>query len=372
MKMLFGIKRLSEAVGGAERVLCMVCSELQARGHDVTIVTFDRAGGQPFYSLDPRVKRVELAIGDSSRSSTFVEILRRMWVLRKLVATEKPQIAIGFMHSMFVPMTLALLGTQIPVLGSEHIVPQHYRTRPLQYAMVMVAAQFAVGITVLSDSIRRLYPAMIRNKMIPMPDPLAFPKVVLRPTEKTKRRLLLNVGRLYPQKDHAVLLRAFARIAPEYPDWDLKIVGEGPLRSILEDLIRNLNLEDRVFMPGIVSDLSEIYQDADLFVTSSRYESFGLVTAEAMQFGLPTVGFADCPGTNELIEHGKTGFLAAAENDRATVLATTLKRLMSDSSLRRKFGQAGKAALGRNYSIQRVCDRWEALCAECVAQPAPS
>jgi glycosyltransferase involved in cell wall biosynthesis len=117
-------------------------------------------------------------------------------------------------------------------------------------------------------------------------------------------------------------------------------------------------------MPGIVSDLSQIYPGADLFVTSSRYESFGLVTAEAMLFGLPAVGFADCPGTNELIEHGKTGLLAPAGNDRATVLATTLKCLMSDSSLRRKFGKAGKAALGRNYSIQRVCDLWEALCAE--------
>jgi Glycosyltransferase Family 4 len=48
MKMLFGIKHLSESVGGAERVLCVVCSELQARGHDVTIVTFDRPGARPF------------------------------------------------------------------------------------------------------------------------------------------------------------------------------------------------------------------------------------------------------------------------------------------------------------------------------------
>ena len=270
--MLFAIKHLTGSVGGAERVLCMVCSELQARGHDVTIVTFDRPGVRPFYTLDPRVRHIELAVGDSLRSATVLETLHRMWVLRKWVTRDKPQVAIGFMHSMFVPLTLALVGTGVPVLASEHIVPEHYRTRPLQYLTVMVAAQFLARITVLSEQIRKLYPAMIRSKMIPMPNPLTFRKVRSSPKGKRKRRLLLNVGRLYPQKDQVVLLRAFAKIAPAYPDWDLKIVGEGPLRPVLDGLIRDLNLEARVFMPGIVSGLSEIYEDADLFVTSSRYE----------------------------------------------------------------------------------------------------
>jgi GalNAc-alpha-(1->4)-GalNAc-alpha-(1->3)-diNAcBac-PP-undecaprenol alpha-1,4-N-acetyl-D-galactosaminyltransferase len=203
--------------------------------------------------------------------------------------------------------------------------------------------------------------------MIPMPNPLTFLKDISKPMVTKKRRWLLNVGRLYPQKDQAVLLQAFAKIAPEYPDWDLKIVGEGPLRSMLESLIRHLNLEARVFMPGIISDLSEIYQGADLFVTSSRYESFGLATAEAMLFELPTVGFADCPGTNELIDNGKTGLLATAGADRTTALATALKSLMSDSNLRQEFGKAGKAALDQKYSIRHVGDRWEGLCAEFAA-----
>jgi glycosyltransferase involved in cell wall biosynthesis len=293
-----------------------------------------------------------------------------MWALRKFVATEKPQVAIGFMHSMFVPMTLGLLGTKVPVLASEHIVPEHYRTRPCQYAMFLLAAELAMGVTVLSESIRQLYPAMIRNKMIPMPNPVTFPRFRSNAKAKGKRHLLLNVGRLHPQKDQVVLLHAFSKIAPAYLDWDLKIVGEGPLRRVLEDLIRDLNLEGRVVMPGIISDLSEIYAGAELFVTSSRYESFGVATAEAMAFGLPTVGFADCPGTNELVAHGSTGLLAEAGNDRATVLANTLKCLMADSNLRRKFGTAAKAAVERNYSVARICDRWEALCTKCAARAA--
>jgi glycosyltransferase involved in cell wall biosynthesis len=85
------------------------------------------------------------------------------------------------------------------------------------------------------------------------------------------------------------------------------------------------------------------------------------------QCELPTVGFADCPGTNELIDNGKTGLLATAGADRTTALATALKSLMSDSNLRQEFGKAGKAALDKKYSIRHVGDRWEALCAEFAA-----
>ena len=125
MKVLFAIKRLNSAVGGAERVLCTVCSELATRGYTVTIVTFDSPAGQTFYSLDDRVKRIDLGIGDVEHQARMGETLYRMRALRRVVVEEKPQVAVGFMHSMFVPLAFAMAGTGIPVVGSEHIVPEH-------------------------------------------------------------------------------------------------------------------------------------------------------------------------------------------------------------------------------------------------------
>jgi glycosyltransferase involved in cell wall biosynthesis len=367
MKLMFAIKRLHDAAGGAERVLCMICSELQSRGHDITITTFDRPGAEAFYALDPRVKRIQLGIGDPSRPSTVVETLQRMRALRKTITNESPQVAIGFMHSMFLPLTFALLGTGIPLIGSEHIVPEHYRTRAFQYAMFLAAARFITKITVLSEPIRRRYPTIIRKRMVPMPNPVIVPKIDLGPRRRGKRHLLLNVGRLYPQKDQELLLRAFGRIAAKHLDWDLKIVGEGPLRPALEKLVRKLGLEARVQMPGNISNITDIYEDADLFVTSSRYEALGLVTIEAMSFELPVIGFADCSGTNEIVKHGETGLLAPGAPDRVSSLAMTLETLMSDSDRRRKLGKAGRLALCRtDNSVQRVCDLWERLCAEVV------
>lgn len=361
MRLLFAIKRLSSAIGGAERVLCAVCSGLAQRGHDVTVVTFDQPGGQPFYPLDVRVKRIDMGIGDSTRKARVGETLGRTFALRRIVMDEGPQVAVGFMHSMFVPLGFALAGTAIPVVGSEHIVPEHYRTRPLQYALLIVASSFLSKVTVLSESIRVRYPAPMRRKMVVMPNPVMTARGKADPGAEKARYVLLNVARLDTQKDHVTLLRAFAQIAVAYPNWELRIIGDGPLRGELENLVHELGLLKRVSMPGVTSEIGEEYRGADAFVISSRYEAFGLVTAEAMTYGLPAVGFADCPGTNELIQNGSTGLLAAAGPDRVKSLARELERLLSDPNLRRRLGDAGKLAIDRNFSAHHVCELWQGL-----------
>jgi glycosyltransferase involved in cell wall biosynthesis len=361
VKILFAIKRLASAVGGAERVLCSVCSELAKRGHEVSILTFDPPDDSPFYLLDSRVKRIDLSIGDSSRQTGLGEILLRMKALRRTVRAERPDIAVGFMHSMFVPLAFSLAGTGVPVLGSEHIVPEYYRTRYFQYLSLRLAATFLVNLTVLSESIRLCYPNGVRRRMVVMPNPVEMTSNVAKVGFEKKSFILLSVGRFDAQKDHATLIRSFSQIAHEFPKWHLKIVGEGLLRPELELLVQTLGLQARVTMPGVSSAIGMEYESAEAFVISSRYEAFGLVTAEAMSHGLPVIGFADCLGTNELIEAGRTGILVDPGDDRVGSLASDLSRLMTDPELRRRLGRAGRDAVNTRFSSQQVCDLWEKL-----------
>lgn len=359
MKLLFAIKRLDSAVGGAERVLCTVCSGLAERGHDVSIVSFDQPGGLPFYPLHDKVRRIRLGIGDSSRKAGFLETLRRIAAMRRLVLNEHPQVAVGFMHSMFVPLAFALAGTSIPLIGSEHIVPEHYRTRPLEYAALLAATPFLAKVTVLSEAIRASYPATLGKRMVVMPNPVMPAVGQADPGADKDRHVLLSVGRLDPQKDHATLLRAFALIAGSFPDWHLRIIGEGPLRPELEHLVQELGMERQICMPGVTSDIGAEYRAADAFVISSRYEAFGLVTAEAMSYGLPVVGFADCPGTNELIQGDRTGLLVDSRPDRVTSLSKALKELLDDPQLRHRLGVESRLSVSGDYSAQRICELWE-------------
>lgn len=370
MRVLFAIKRLALAVGGAERVLCTVCSDLVSRGHEVSILTFDFPGEKPFYPLDPRVNRIDLGIGDSSRPAGMIETFIRIRALRRTINAERPDVVVGFMHSMFVPLAFALAGTGVPVVGSEHIVPDHYRTRRLQYLLLILSSLFVDKLTVLSKSIRSRYPFNVRRKMIEMPNPVESAVGCSNVSDANETFTLLSVGRLEMQKDHSTLIRAFAQIMHQFPQWQLKIVGEGPLRQDLALLINEFDMVGRIMMPGVMANIGEAYQSAQAFVIPSRYEAFGLVTTEAMSYGLPVIGFADCPGTNEIIIDGLNGLLVEPGNDRVISLAKALYTLLSNPELRQQLGAVGRKSIITHFSPIQVCNKWEELLRECC-KPFP-
>lgn len=366
MKLLFVIKAMALAGGGAERVLALVSGALARRGHEVALASFDRPAEAPFYPLDPAVRQLRLGIGDTGRGTGPALALRRIRALRRLGRELQPDVAIGFMHSSYIPLGLALLGTGVPVVGSEHISYDHYRTRPLQAALLRLAPRLTSAMTVLSPAVRDGFPGALRRHMTVVPNPVEIEVRRRADVVGGGRKTLLAVGRLEAQKDHAVLIEAFARLADAFPDWRLRIVGEGALRPQLEAQARRLGIAGRVELPGATRDVEAEYAAAQLFAMPSAYESFGLTTAEALAHGLPVVGFADCPGTNELVGDGGNGLLVDGA-DRAAALAEGLGRLMASSDLRGRLGAAGPASI-EAFAPERVADIWEGLLARIAAR----
>src|SRR5205085_78643 len=182
------------------------------------------------------------------------------------------------------------------------------------------------------------FPRYLGRRMMVLPNPVA-PVNCMADTVGGCPKLLLNVGRLTEQKDQRTLVEAFARTAPAHPDWILRIVGEGNLRRQLERVIAGFGLQDRVQLAGVIEDMEREYCSAQLFAVASRYESFGLATAEALSAGIPAIGFADCPGTNELIQDGLNGLLVGGP-DRVAALAAGLDQLMGSTVDRVRLGIA--------------------------------
>jgi glycosyltransferase involved in cell wall biosynthesis len=170
------------------------------------------------------------------------------------------------------------------------------------------------------------------------------------------------VGRLGFQKNYQVLLEAFARLAPNYPNWDLAIVGEGEHRAALEALMRMHGLEGRVTLPGTISSIGEWYASSHLFCLPSRWEGFPNALAEALAHGLPAVGFAECAGVRDLIVHGRAGLLAEGNGDPGT-LAIALETAMRSGELRRSMG--GEAVLTvQQFHPAKIFSQWEQLLLE--------
>lgn len=158
-------------------------------------------------------------------------------------------------------------------------------------------------------------------------------------------------------KNHEMIIRAFAGLAEEYPDYSLIIYGEGELRPSLLRLAEELGLKERIFLPGSVADVASAIYRASFFVLSSYSEGMPNTLIEAMALGIPSIS-TDCPcgGPAELIEDGVNGYLIEPGNWKK--LQDILQKLMDDPDLAKKVG-GNAAKIQEKLNPDRINKMWE-------------
>ncbi len=163
--------------------------------------------------------------------------------------------------------------------------------------------------------------------------------------------LIGMVCRLIDQKGVAYGLRAFARIAPQFPDAHLVIAGDGPRRATLEAEAKTLGVIDRVHFLGWRDDSAQIMAAFDLLLMPSLWEGFGLVMLEAMAQTVPIVGSA-VSAIPEVVIDGETGLLVPPRD--VAGLASALATLLADAPLRRHMGLLGQDRVETFFSVEQM------------------
>jgi glycosyltransferase involved in cell wall biosynthesis len=181
---------------------------------------------------------------------------------------------------------------------------------------------------------------------------------------------ILCVGRLVAAKGQALLLQALAALEREFPLLRCTLVGDGPDRTRLAGLARDLRVDGRVTFAGSVGqdDIQTFYERADLFVLPSFAEGVPVVLMEAMAKGLPVVG-TRVGGTGELIEDGVTGLLVAPGN--ADALANALRRLLTDAECRERLAGNGRRKVLAEFEMGAIGRRVVQLF-QTYLEPAPA
>ncbi len=162
---------------------------------------------------------------------------------------------------------------------------------------------------------------------------------------------ILSVCRLGYEKNLDMLIRAFSLLVKKYPKAKLTLVGDGPARSSLVELTKNLGLQDRVSFEGTVerSKLQKYFDTHDFFANASDSELFGCVTAEAMAAGLPIVA-VEAQGSQDLVKHRINGFLAKPNS--VVDFAKAMDRMMDRNTNLKKMGTASRR-LVQDFSVEK-------------------
>jgi len=361
-------------IGGTIKTTLNTTEALVSMGHDVTIVSCVRTKKRPDFAIDPRIKIISLwDVRSREKGGDRLSLLDR-WRRRKPSYLDADKVNNMGESSKLLDTKVArflrdldtdvLVGTQVAV----NLYMAEYG-RPEKYLMV---AQEHLYLDVYTDGVRRRiianYPKLDAIVTITeadadvyreaLPDhadkvvfvPNAVPASANAPSELTEP-VIMTAGRMTGMKGFDVLIKAFAQLADEFPEWKVKIFGRGRAKTFLNGLVMEHDLTGRVELVSGVTALGEEWQKASIAAIPSRFEPFGLVIVEAMAAGVPVVCSAVKHGPLVLIDDEENGLLV--EPEKPEVLAASLRRLMTDASLRRKLAD-NAFATARHYEPSRV------------------
>ena len=353
--------------GGMERVLANKANFLARQGYDIVIVTTDQQGLPPFFSLDQRIRCIDLNVNyEENNGKSFANKLlhyplkqyRHKKRLAIILKREKPDVTV----SMF--CNDAGFITRLND-GSKKVLEIHFsKFKRLQYGRK--------GVWRLADlwrskqdekTVKRFDKFVVLTEEDKgywgnLPNIAVIPNAntfVTNQTALLENKKVIAVGRYTYQKGFERLIKAWKILASQFPDWKLDIIGEGEEHEALQKLIDSYRLEKQVALVYPTKQIESVYRNASLLVLPSRYEGLPMVLLEAQTFGLPIVAFACKCGPKDIISDKKTGILVA-EGD-VEGLAKGMSVLMGNEALRKQMGVKAKAASWR-YDEDTIMNKW--------------
>jgi glycosyltransferase involved in cell wall biosynthesis len=342
-------------VGGSERHLLTLLPALRARNVDARFLGLDVEGSDAprFYAA-----LEEAGVPFSHVRCTSDVSPRMAAAVTGAVKACRPDVLHTHLVHGDIYGSIAARALRLRLVSSRHN-DDRYLLGPFRH-VDRVFARPARRIIAISDAVRRFLEqaGLPRDKLVTIRYGLdelpAAPSEVL-PEDlglSASSALILAIGRLTAQKDHATLLRAFARAHTHHPEATLAILGIGPLEQETRALIASLDLERSVLLPGRV-EIGSWLRRADVFAHTSRWEGYGLVLLEAMLASLPIVA-TRVSAIPEVVAEGETGLLFAPGD--AVGMGEALTGLLSDRRRARLLGEAGLRRAREHFSVARMAD----------------
>ena len=333
--------------GGAERVMTTLANQFANMGDTVTILMV--AGDTCDYVLDPAVTLS--CIGQASGGNPLKQI-KRIFAMRRYFIRHPKAVLVSFSTTINLFSILASIGLPNRLILSERNDPNKCGYKRFRNLLYGLKGDFVFQ----TENAKNCFAEKIRKHSTVIPNPLRDDLPQMQDQIIGRRHVIVAAGRLEPQKNHALLLRAFATFQKTHPDYQLHLYGRGNLEADLKRLATELGIADAIEFKGFSKKILAEIADSTMYVLSSDYEGISNSLMEAMAIGLPVIS-TDCPigGSKMLIQDGKNGLLVPMQDENA--LAEAMSRIADDTNFAETLGRNAIRIRGI-YNKETICGMW--------------
>lgn len=360
MKILFFIDSFDG--GGAARLISMIANGLSNHGHKVFIASdFNRPVK---YNLNTSIERLSWYPRDYSSKNVFFKLFSILKRGRLIIKQVEPDIAISSIPHIVFLSKLCAIGTHIPFVFAD-MTSYARKDSSFSHFIRYHFYKLADAITVQTENdmkiIGKRFPQMhvINN-------PLSYDFYYSR---DERDKIILSIGHTkeWHIKGMDILIRAFAKVASNYPDWNVEIAGGTTEDSIhyLEGIIKEEQIEGRIKFIGFQDHIEKKMQAASIFALSSRIEGFSISLTEAISQGCPAVAFKIHGVITDVTGNGHGVLLVEDESEEQ--FSQQLSLLMSDKELRRELASDGQKYIEK-YRLDNIIIKWEELLERVIYQ----
>ncbi len=344
--------------GGAERVASLLINYWHQNGYDITLIS-RRGPENDFFEVPKTLKRITLG-GEGASANKITALFKNIpYVLRLRNAIKQAdgEIVISFLTKTNIHTILACRG-----LGKKVVISERNDTTRQDYPWPWPTLRrwiykHADVVTANSSiALEGMKSYVTDEKLLYVPNPVIIPDNTATPEQS---KMMLNVGRLVPQKRQDLILKAFSHLPIKHQkNWTCEILGDGEEKNNLLQIAENFEITNRVKLHGLVDNPSQYYKKAGIFILASEYEGTPNVLLEAMAHGLPCIVSDSLPGALKYVEDEMSGFVFRAGD--AKDLSKKIRKLTENPDLRKKLGVEARKRV-KVLALENVMPVWKKI-----------
>lgn len=344
MKILFFINHLAD--GGAERMAATLLNHL-CKKHDVGLVLF--CDKKATYSIDDKISTQKIIVKGNNR---VIKAMKRISKIRRLIKNTEPDLIVSFLTytNIYVLIANVLIGRRIIV--SERNTLNRIKSKSIRIIRRFIYSS-ADKITFVTNADRIKFG--LQEKSATIYNPVLYEPYFNYDNRSKSIVSIISYERWY-NKGLDLLVKAWAKIAPQNPDWNLEIIGKRDISKLPDEIaIQN---QERIILSDWSDNIANELRTKSIFILASRFEGCPCSLIEAMSQGCACV-VTNCEGgQKEIIEDGISGLIA--QNEDIDDIANKLQMLIDDQKLRRRLS-AGAIERVKNFDESSFFAQWDKL-----------